>query len=149
MGILEFSFTDHRSPWELRPVQFKPAFNLLVGPSGVGKTRILQSLKAVCAAGSGQDSPLIECQWTLEVKVGETVYSWHAQTGSRETLTFARETLTNDRGTLRLSRADGRIAINDNRLPKLDDSESVLSLLRHEPLIASTSPCARRASRAG
>jgi|GEM_PF-791212 len=160
MSILEFSFTDHHRRWELRPVQFKPALNLLVGLSGVGKTRILQSLEAVCHAGIGHDSALLECQWTLEVKVGETVYTWHAETGTqpapeivaiegrgdddsddeffqvpRQHITFSRETLTNDQGTLEVSRGDGEIAFNNNRLPKLKDSESVLSLLRQEPLI--------------
>lgn len=159
MSILEFSFTDRYRPWELKRVHFKPALNLLVGVSGAGKTRLLQSLKVVCAAGVGSESSLRECCWSLKVKVGDTTYDWSAETGAqspshevmaldsrddedsddgilefptRRSMTFLSEYLSNDAGTLQVSRENGTIKFNQTTLPKLKDTESVISLLQQE-----------------
>lgn len=162
MSILEFSFTDHFRPWELKRVQFKPALNLLVGVSGVGKTRLLQSLKVVCAAGVGSPSTLRDCEWSLKVKVGDTLYEWSARTGthepapdvlavegrsdeeaddalfelpSRASVIFHTETISNDTGSLHVTRNNGAIRFNGAPTPKLKETESVLSLLRQEAAV--------------
>jgi len=48
------AYKDKDSEWELEPLDFLPDLNLLVGVSGVGKTRILESivnLKAIAEGG--------------------------------------------------------------------------------------------------
>ena len=43
MKILELSYEDKATGWKLNPVQFSD-LNLLVGVSGVGKTKILKAI---------------------------------------------------------------------------------------------------------
>ncbi len=47
MKIKSFRFDDHKENWHLKETFFDD-FNLLVGVSGVGKTKILQALNLVC-----------------------------------------------------------------------------------------------------
>lgn len=47
MRIERFEYRDKDSGWHLAPVEFLPDLTLLVGVSGVGKTRILQAIQAV------------------------------------------------------------------------------------------------------
>ena len=46
MKITSFSFTDLKTSWTLEETSFD-AFNLLVGVSGAGKTKIVEALKRV------------------------------------------------------------------------------------------------------
>jgi chromosomal replication initiation ATPase DnaA len=43
MNIQSFVYKDNAVEWQLEPITFKP-LTLLVGASGVGKTRILQAI---------------------------------------------------------------------------------------------------------
>jgi hypothetical protein len=43
MKILELAYEDKATGWKLNPVQFSD-LNLLVGVSGVGKTKILKAI---------------------------------------------------------------------------------------------------------
>jgi recombinational DNA repair ATPase RecF len=59
--ITRFKFDDHGADWHLEQTAFD-SLNLLVGVSGVGKTKILEALQRVCgmAAGSATSPGKIE-----------------------------------------------------------------------------------------
>ena len=52
------------------------AFNLLMGVSGVGKTRILQALQLVRFAGLSDARIVNGCSWTLELEVEGMKFLW-------------------------------------------------------------------------
>ncbi len=79
MSILRYEFKDNDPPWCLEPVRFSD-FSLLVGLSGVGKTRTLNTLAAVCAAAQGRNTSLHDCRWKIEVKTDGGSLTWSAVT---------------------------------------------------------------------
>jgi predicted ATPase len=66
MKITKFSFDNKHSGWQLVETDFHPHLNLLVGASGVGKTKILNALKMVIDTARGvRFSSLFETKWQL------------------------------------------------------------------------------------
>jgi predicted ATPase len=153
MSIKRFSFTDHTSGWQLGEVAFGP-FNLLVGISGVGKSRILDALSAVKWAGMWNASYAQGCEWSVELELqGVGSYQWSAHTstpeiegahykivnGSTQTTPlsiFLKENLVKDDGQELIFRDGNVFRFRNSELPKLKAEESALSLLANEPSIA-------------
>lgn len=157
MPILSFSFEDDRLGWSVAPFKLD-GFNLLVGRSGVGKTRILNALHAVTQAALGKDTALFQCRWSISLRAPEGEYVWEAQTDRRpagpvqgipfffsddedddapddpERRTapvFTRETLTRD-GLAVITRDAAGLMVDGKEAPALKTSESVISLLRED-----------------
>jgi predicted ATPase len=157
MSILRFKFEDTRRHWRLEPVELRD-FNLLVGVSGAGKTRTLDSLAAVCATGCGHDSGLSDCSWQLDVETPKGRFVWQALTGgvygasaspgsleeirSQLTLpsgppTFLMEVISNEHGDVIVERKRDGIRLQGTDKPiRMKDQESVISLLQDEDSIA-------------
>ncbi len=154
MSINKFSFQDEFRSWKLNNICFLD-FNLLVGISGVGKTQILEALRAVRDAGLVDARNVNSCQWTIEATVGNDEYSWSAATSIGRTSAqtwlgvsrngnelseaekpqFIREIITKNDVEI-FKRDESGIIFKGNLLPKLKGSESVISLLGKEELIA-------------
>jgi len=157
MPILSFSFEDVRLGWSVAPFEFE-SFNLLVGRSGVGKTRILSALRGVTQAALGKDTALFQCHWSISLRAPEGEYIWEAQTDRRpagvvqgmpfffmedddndapadpERATspvFTKETLTRD-GVTVITRGPEGLRVDGKEAPALKTSESVISLLRED-----------------
>ena len=79
MAITKFQFTDNLRGWTLNEVSFSK-FNLLVGVSGVGKTRILRALQSVYRAGISDARHTNGCSWTLELESEGKKFLWKAET---------------------------------------------------------------------
>lgn len=80
MKVQKFSFSHHRENWHIDEVSFDD-FNLLVGPSGVGKTRILKALETIFSVAQGQgDRELDDFEWTIKFFHLEKFYSWQLKT---------------------------------------------------------------------
>lgn len=77
--ILSFAYEDLDKGWSLEEVRFD-RINLLVGPSGVGKTRILDALGFVRQAGLEGAGGLPSSRWTLEMDSGGKRLLWKAET---------------------------------------------------------------------
>ena len=77
MAILSFDYEDQFNYWKLEKTQFSD-FNLLVGISGVGKTRILSTLNAVRLLGLSEGS-LNGCKWELEFTSEGKHYLWRCE----------------------------------------------------------------------
>lgn len=141
MKITSFSFTDLKTKWTLQETSFD-AFNLLVGLSGAGKTKIVEALKRVCAATmrSGEAPP--DCIWALAFEHKNVVYRWEAETrtsdsespgaGKLPLPSFFTERVTEDQKPL-IDRTEERFFYREKLLPKLKSSETAILLLGEEP----------------
>lgn len=77
--IHSFAYEDLDSGWKLEEVSFGP-LNLLVGPSGTGKTRILEALLRVRQMALHGTHGLPSARWRLVVEVDGAPIVWEAAT---------------------------------------------------------------------
>lgn len=152
MAIRSFEFYDSFHEWSLEKVVFSD-FNLLVGISGVGKTRILEALETVQEAALRRARDANGCKWTLHFTVGEDTYAWSAETstaskdpailppnkesgdGDGDLPEFISEEIVQIGGDTVVSRSTDRFIFQGNTLPKLKRTESAITLLRDEETI--------------
>lgn len=153
MSIIKFKFLDNARAWTLEETSFAN-FNLLVGLSGVGKTRILDSLRAVRHAGIFDTRYVNGCQWRLEFASEGMTFLWTAETShlpsrahrlflapdeERSNGThpyFIRECIVRDDGEVLVERSADEFRFGSTLLPKLKNTESAITLLRDEATIA-------------
>jgi hypothetical protein len=140
MKITSFSFTDLKTKWTLEETNFD-AFNLLVGVSGAGKTKIVEALKRVCAATlrSGVAPP--DCTWALAFEHKNVAYRWEAKTrtsdsespgaGTPPLSSFLMERVTADQKLL-IDRTEEHFFYEEKLLPKLKSSETAILLLEED-----------------
>jgi len=76
MKIHQISYYDHSSGWRLEPVTFSD-LNLLVGVSGVGKTKILDSIFVLQKIANGISLNGIE--WEILFTLNDVEYQWSGQ----------------------------------------------------------------------
>lgn len=150
MKILTFEFMNKASGWTLEPAHFGQ-LNLLVGVSGVGKTRTIEAMAAARAAARGSTAGLQGCEWRIEAEVDGKSYEWIARLGdadpaypqqslgdwgapNRRPCMFLEERLIcNDREIIARRRDVG--AFQGADLPRFDSTQSILKLFRTESLV--------------
>jgi len=155
MAITKFQFVDNLRGWTLNEVSFSK-FNLFVGVSGVGKTRILRALQSVRRAGISDACRTNGCSWTLELESEGMKFLWMAETSlvvreplsqlsdinedderqSAETPRFIRERIVRDDKVVIVDRTEDDFLFDEKVLPKLKNTESAITLLRDENVIA-------------
>jgi hypothetical protein len=152
MTVVKFAFEDRLRKWKLEPTQFS-SFNLLVGASGVGKTRILESMNRVRAAGTKGARRVADCAWDITIDTASRSYVWTAETSGALSgvssdgdasddddddddvgVRFLREKLTSEDKVI-VSRTTDSFVFNDQKLPQLKDTSSAIELLRREESI--------------
>ena len=126
MAIKKFRFTDNDDGWTLNEMSFSP-FNLLVGASGVGKTRILKALQAVSHIKKR------DCSWKIEIESESATFDWEMTTSW---IRIVEERITRNDGLVIVDRTPKQFLFNGNPLPPLDDRESAVTLLRQTEQIA-------------
>ena len=85
MKINTFEFFDKETKWEIEPIIFKD-LTLLVGASGVGKTRILKALMKLKDIALG--NPVNGVKWQITFSVKEDNYSWEGEYELKENYSF-------------------------------------------------------------
>jgi predicted ATPase len=155
--IVSFAYEDLDTGWTLEEVRFDP-LNLLVGPSGAGKTRILQALRDIRSAALVGARGVPSARWKLVVKgAGEEhgrtgrELTWKAETqvtraempppgksydvelwrAERTDARFVSEAIELD-GQELVKRNGGSFEFDRKPLPRLTDSESAIGLLGSE-----------------
>lgn len=141
MKITSFSFTDLKMKWTLEETGFD-AFNLLVGVSGAGKTKIIEALKRVCAATLRSGAAPPDCAWALAFEHKNVAYRWEARTRTSDSESLGAgkpplpsllmERVTADQKPL-IDRAEEHFTYGEKSLPKLKSSETAILLLEDEP----------------
>ncbi len=141
MTIDHFELRDHTRGWSLEGVDFA-AFNLLVGLSGAGKTRILRSLHAVCAIARGRNPALRSCEWQLTVRAEGIKFEWSATLKERVKSAdeepeahFLKEKIVAD-GEVIVQRTENSVEFKGTPLPQIKDTESCISIFNRENAIA-------------
>lgn len=157
MRIQEIEFCDKDADWELAPTPFFPNLTLLVGISGVGKTRILRAISTLCDISKGSDNDQFwGVHWQTRFIVDDgSEYSWSGAYEEREPVNgggdpeedmpfpwpsndktkprpkVIEEFLSRDKTTI-IERDSVQIRLRGEPTPKLSPYESVLSILSEE-----------------
>ena len=145
MRIKSFRFDDHRTDWHLEETKFD-AFNLLVGVSGAGKTKILEALRRVCRiATEGEYNPG-QVEWAIEFEQGGQTYRWHGKTEATGVEGYLESEASNDvevvtriiyervdsNAGILIERDVKKFLFEGKELPKLKRIASAISLLEDE-----------------
>lgn len=154
MQLQQLSFADHESGWRLSNASFFPDLTLLVGITGVGKTRILQAIRALRQVADGSErEPHWGIQYDAAFSDGASDYSWSCEfearslTGDEDDLYYfgifaeddepvlrprlLRERLTRNDETL-IDRDSAGIRLRGQPTPKLSPNDSAIKMLSQE-----------------
>ena len=150
MKIQSFKFSNNKENWHIEEVKFED-LNLLVGGSGVGKTRILKALELICDVAIGRNRNLDDLEWSINFSHLGQNYRWELKSSSikneeifinlneSEQTEIVYEKLVrydDDDSELEiLLRNDSDSKFNNEKLPKLKRTESAITLLSEEDLI--------------
>ena len=148
MKINQLSYYDHKRQWRLEPIQFSE-LNLLVGVSGVGKTRILKAILDLKKISEGESLNGIE--WDIQFTHENNQYHWSGQFecnisasatliwkdgedkfSNKSSFRINNEFLFKN-GELIIDRNESEIKFKNNTLPiKLSPIQSVTKILSEE-----------------
>ncbi|CAD5983571.1 ATP-binding protein [Planktothrix agardhii 1029] len=148
MQIKKLEYYDDEYKWKLEEVNFLPNLNLLVGVSGVGKTRILRAIYNLKSIANGASlngvkwnvcfiaNNNLEYTWSGEFETRENTISINETSEDDEQVKLINEQLVCNNETVLIERKDSEIIFNGSKTPKLSPFESVVELLKQEDQIA-------------
>ena len=147
MKIKKLEYYDDEYKWQLEAVEFHSNLNLLVGVSGVGKTRILKSIKSLKSIANGKS--LNGVRWNVcFLADDEHEYSWSGEFETKEDTISLDENSEEDKQSKILNeqlicnedviikRTPLEIFFEGVKTPKLSPFESVVELLKEEDRIS-------------
>ncbi len=145
MKLKSISARNKRTGWNVANMQFNPMLTLLVGASGVGKTKVLNVIKTLARIAKGESFNGLE--WQVGFEQNGHDYSWEGEfvcggDVGVELLTIeyevrfavVREIITEDSLVL-VERVPDSIRYLDREIVKLDSTRSVVELLKEETSI--------------
>ena len=145
MQLEKFAYQDKNTGWNLEEVNFEK-LTLLVGASGVGKTKILQSILNLKAIAEGK--AIAGCKWELRFKtITNEQYHWKGEFQTDNNASIANEKAANKpnpkivfeeiflNGKLIVDRFDDKIVFDGAATPKLSFQQSAIYLLKEEEKI--------------
>ena len=148
MKINNFNFKNNSQNWHLEKTYFD-SLNLLVGASGVGKTRILKALYLICNVAQGEVQMLEDVEWSIDFSHLGQKYRWELKALNPTEKTFSSEQnqseiadeklvkLAEDNKPIEiLHRTKIESTLNKIQIPKLKRTESAITLLAEEESIA-------------
>ena len=159
MQLISLEIDDPKAGWRLSKADFFSDVTLMVGLSGVGKTRILDSVRRLVAIASGKSSASFwGFKWELVFSHANVHYKWIGEyekprlpDDSPEIFDLAfidddddnalkpnliSEKLFRERKVV-ASRDETEIKLDGKTTPKLSNNESFIHLLRNEDKISS------------
>lgn len=147
MRIKTLSFEDKSRNWHFDSLSFNDKLTLLVGASGVGKTQILNAIKKLKRVAKGESFNGLKWNVVFDTIEGEE-YIWSGEFGSRNEIqlddivsdkkdkyAFLQEKLWKG-GNLLIDRSQETILFNGNQIVKLPSEQSVVALLKEEPVVS-------------
>lgn len=149
MKFKSISARNKITGWNVENIKFNPMLTLLVGASGVGKTKILNVIKTLVRIADGDSFNGLE--WKVEFEQNGHDYVWEGafevssdvykvQLLDKENNKFSIETevvkeIIGDKESVIVNRTSDKIIYNGNEVVKLDKTQSVVELLKEESLI--------------
>jgi predicted ATPase len=149
MKIESFKFSNNKENWHIEEVKFED-LNLLVGGSGVGKTRILKALELIRDVALSSNRNLDDLEWSINFSHLGKNYRWKLKSSSikneeillnvneseQTEIVYEKLVRYDDDSELEiLLRNDSDSKFNNEKLPKLKRTESAITLLSEEDLI--------------
>lgn len=147
MKIKNFSFNSNNQNWHIEKIYFDD-LNLLVGASGVGKTRILRALDLICTVAKGKIQKLDDVEWSINFSHLGKDYRWNLKASNPIDETFPSDTEQSeifseslvefkDGSEIEiLYRSNSESRLDHKKLPKLKKTESAIVLLSEEESIS-------------
>jgi len=141
MKITSFKLDNQTKDWHLEETAFDN-FNLLVGISGVGKTRILKTLQQVCQVATHDRllQEVVDWNWKIGFVHASQEYEWVLKTSkdSIEPAIIYEQIIKKVAGQNRvvLERSQTTNQLDGQNLPKLINTQSAIYLLGAENSIA-------------
>lgn len=139
MYLISYKFKDNDigTGWDIEEISLKRN-NLLVGVSGSGKSRLLNSIWNVGNFISTDN--FRDGVWDIRFKIDEDVYHWtlHSETKDEKN-TILSEQLTrsfNSNEDIIFSRDENNITFMGDKLPKLPKEKTAIFMLKDEDVIA-------------
>jgi len=142
MKFKSISAKDKISGWNVENIQFNPMLTLLVGASGVGKTRILNLINVLCLIAKGFSQNGIK--WKVEFEQNGRDYVWEGEFEAREELNpfelkenrcaLDWEQISDNEDVIVLRSKDS-FKYQGKEIVKLDNAKSAVELLKEEPSI--------------
>ncbi len=136
MRVASLEFHDLETGWHLKETTFD-GLNLLVGASGVGKTKILRALAHPVEAAFG-GSPMTNASWTLTFESAGKQIVWRAHVVPADSTTspyksvFESESIQRD-GELLVERTQDKFTFGRQDIPtRLGSEHSAWQLLNRE-----------------
>lgn len=146
MKLTYFTFHNKNRKLYIEPVHFNN-FNLLVGISGVGKTRIIKAIEEVCQVAVSTTTEAVE--WKIGFIQTEQEYEWEfsnslaeqnfTEFNQSDQHPIVYEKIIKKIGTEKiiiLERSEKINQLNGKELPKLKKTESAINILSEEASIA-------------
>lgn len=146
MKFKSITARNMKTGWNIENMQFNPMLTLMVGASGVGKTKVLNVIKILARIARGESFNGLE--WRVEFEQNEHSYVWEGKFEMKdeveqdvlrkdyEEIRFAFEKeMISDNGEVIVERSPQSIVYKSQGLVKLDNTKSVVELLKEESLI--------------
>lgn len=158
MKIQSFKFSNNKENWHIEEVKFE-SLNLLVGGSGVGKTRILKALELIRDTAKGANRNLDDLEWSINFSHLGQNYRWELKSSSTKKeeislnvneskqteIIYEKLVRYDDDSELEiLIRTISDSKFNNKDLPKLKRTESAITLFSEEDLIIPVDQAFRR-----
>lgn len=156
MKINSFNFRNNSQNWHLENTCFDN-LNLLVGASGVGKTRILKALYLICNVAQGEVQMLENVEWSIDFSHLGQKYRWELKALNPTETNFSNEQnqseivdeklikfLEDNEPIEILHRTKTESTLNQTQIPKLKRTESAINLLSEEDSITPISEAFKR-----
>jgi energy-coupling factor transporter ATP-binding protein EcfA2 len=141
MRILSYEYQSlEPARWKFSKIDLG-MLNLIVGDSGSGKTRFLNTLFNLGSNVVGKRNHLILGSWTIRLEQNGSIYEWQVSIGSSPTggNPLVRQELvvdeTNPQDVPIVDRSGRQFLFNGAKLPQLSRESTSLELLQDEAVI--------------
>ncbi|HBZ80021.1 MULTISPECIES: ATP-binding protein [Brevibacillus] len=152
MKLLSLTFRDKTSNWAIEKIDFNEV-TLLVGASGVGKTKILKALLSLrnLTLGRSMNKDSLCISWELKFIEDKFIYTWSGETerseydslyneeDRAEGSVFINEKLIiqtkTDTPKVIFHREKNEVVFDDDKAPKVTSTQSCINIFSDEELI--------------
>lgn len=138
MKILSYKYMDAPDKgWRISKVDFKN-LNLIVGISGSGKTRLLNTISNISSVVRGKINKT--GGWHVKFQIDNVIYDWEISIKQASEIgvyvDYEKLSINKDGDTKEIAvRSEGILTFDGKQLPKLSNDESVISLFKDEDAI--------------